>query len=277
MDILTKRTMASPSPIRISPIEFAELRIFEKFVDRIGNGQREPLPAVQEAAPKKIILEECKLGPQNRPPDCGPFALGKGLPGAKRGVAVDLPEDRAETALRPMFDRNIEQFHGPVDGDGFMDGRLRQAAPPFLEEPDHVIRPPSGVPNPAVLKKILSWKAVTGGNKVGAGNDLFDRVGRFGRDTLIGVQDEDPILTALIDRKLLLWTETTPRLVENITAEIGRDPLRPIRTPGIHKDDLTGKCNAPQTTGQVLLFIARNDRDGDRTFLFHGIHSIRVS
>ena len=175
-----------------------------------------------------------------------------------------------------MFDRKIEQFHGPVDGDGLMDGRLRQAAPAFPEEPDYAIRPPSGVSNPALLKKILSWKAVTGGSAMGAGDDLDDGAGRFGRDTLIGVQNENPILTALIDRKLLLRTETTPRLLENITAEIGRDPLRPIRTPGIHKDDLTGKCNAPQTTGQVLLLVARNDRDGDRTFLIHGIHSIRV-
>ena len=167
-----------------------------------------------------------------------------------------------------MLDRGLQGLHLSFDGNGFMDRGLRQAALPSPEETDYAVRPPSRVADPPALEEIFSRKAVTVyvPRRV---DDLPDHAGRLRRDPFIGVQDEDPVLPALFDGKLLLRPEAAPRLAEDLTAEIGGNPERLVPASGIHDDDLSGEGDAPQTIGKVLCLIFYDHGHGKRRLLNH--------
>jgi hypothetical protein len=130
------------------------------------------------------------------------------------------------------------------------------------EKTHHPVRPPSGVPNPMALKKIFARKTKTGCLCLRIRYNLLDVIRCFWRDSLIGVKNKNPGLTAFVYGQLLLRAETMPGLPVHIAPKCRSNFQRGILTARINHNDLGGKCNALQAGMDVRFFVLGYNRHG---------------
>jgi hypothetical protein len=94
---------------------------------------------------------------------------------------------------------------------------------------------------PLPLKKILPGETEASGCLPGRQDNLLDDLRRLLRNSFIRIEYEDPRMTASIDGKLFLRTESLPRFLEHVGSEFPCDLDGIVCAAGINDDDLIGE------------------------------------
>ena len=66
----------------------------------------------------------------------------------------------------------------------------------------------------------------------------------LGRDALVGIDAQHPVVLCLIDRELLLPAETEPFLLHDARAVARRDLVRRVARGGVDHQDFIGEAEA---------------------------------
>src|SRR5947207_4119965 len=97
---------AFPTARVLSPSAFGplpDLRRPNQHIVRIEGGQKEPPPAVEEAAPHDVHGQEAPERPQQEVADARAPSLSHGFVGGERGVAVGASQEAADVAYRAVL------------------------------------------------------------------------------------------------------------------------------------------------------------------------------
>jgi hypothetical protein len=147
--------------------------------------------------------------------------------------------------------------------DGFVDDCFSHAAEVFLKKPDNTVRPPPRMLDPSTLEKVFSRETVSGSRGHFICYKILYNDSRLRGYPFIGIENENPRMTALIKSKLLLRPEAPPPGFEkNLTAKRAGNINGIISTTRIHHDNLLCKGNTFQTGRQIFGFVMRYDRYG---------------
>src|SRR5262245_1599385 len=139
----------------------------------------------------------------------------------------------------------------------------------FSIKPHLVIGIPAGMsdPSPEVPGAPRDAKTV-GQSRRGAALDVFNRFAQFRRDSLIGVDPENPIPGGLRIREFVLVLVAPKWTVEDLVRVPARDFDRAVGRVGIDNDDLVRPRNRFADRGDVSFFIMDDDSGGDSQFFF---------
>ncbi len=91
-----------------------------------------------------------------------------------------------------------------------------------------------------------------------------DRLRELGRDFLVGVDAQHPVVARERDREALLRTEAAPRLLDDARAVPSRDVARGVVAARIDDDDLVAERERPQARRELIAGVVRDQDGGDR-------------
>ena len=143
---------------------------------------------------------------------------------------------------------------------------FRAAGPLALaaaEEPEHAVRVPITVGNPAAHEPDLAGKGRAGKTILVAAKKTVDGVMEFRRNLLVGVERKNPRLGGMTEGEVFLFAKALPRMPKNFRAEGKGDVLRAILHAFVqHDHDLGSPAgHAGQKTSDPLRFRAGNNAD----------------
>ncbi len=101
------------------------------------------------------------------------------------------------------------------------------------------------VRQPAPEEAVAARHAVDGRNR--RGESRADARRELGRDALVGVDAQHPVVLRLLDRELLLAAEAEPFLLHHARAAVARDLDRAVAARRIDEHDLVGEREALET------------------------------
>ena len=96
-----------------------------------------------------------------------------------------------------------------------------------------------------------------GQGMLGGGVDLG---GELGRNTLVGIDLDDPFAMAGGDAGVASRAFALPRAFDDVVGEVARDIARPVGAAVEHDDDLVGEFQARQAFGELRGFVMRDDK-----------------
>ncbi len=133
-----------------------------------------------------------------------------------------------------------------------------------IEQPQLSIRIPAAAANPTILIERAAGDE-KGVRQVCFRKDLkyLDHPAQFIRNSLVGVETEDPIVLCLFDRKLLLRAEAGPRIDDHSRAAVRRNVARRIGGIGVDDEDLVSPGDGFAGGLDIRFFIERDDGGAD--------------
>src|ERR1051325_532951 len=192
-------------------LEFPELSILEKNVNRRGHRDVKPRKAFHKTALDNIRAKKTHRRPKQSVAQSPTTALGSRLARRDRREAIDALHVVVDIAIGKMVQRMAEAAHGAVDEYFFM--RIAAAPGRALapEEADIVIGIPAAAAPPAVEIVNQARHGVGDVQPAVAGQRVFDFRLQLGRDPLVGVHQEDPLAGRLRMSERLLVPVPPPR------------------------------------------------------------------
>jgi hypothetical protein len=89
-----------------------------------------------------------------------------------------------------------------------------------------------------------------------------DRGCKLGRDALVGIQAQDPVVHGLRHGEILLWPEAEPRLLDHPRAAAAGDFYGMIATAGIDDDCFGCERRRSQSLGEIRAGVASDHHEG---------------
>ena len=198
----------------------------------------QPRQPVAEAAAQKIELDEAHERRDDQPQRR--YALrGVGHACAQGGVTVLLVQ-----VVFQRFGRVVQQVAGQgADGliaqDFFVHFVVRPAGAPPVEEAQVPVGIAFTVAQVAAEELVGAGEAV--GGKLRRGKRLADACGQFGRQALVGVQTQHPVVAGQFDGALLGFAKTAPGFFIHAHAARRAQRLRAIDAARIERDDVVAQ------------------------------------
>ena len=163
-----------------------------------------------------------------------------------------------------MIDGQVQIPYGSIGYPAFMNQPAVELPLFTVYKPYDSVRPPSTMPDPTLMKKILAKKAVSSDRR----NRIewhFNKLScRFPRNPLIGIQYNDPFIPALIHRKLFLPCISPPFLRDDPATGGSGYVNRIVHASGIDDHYFICKRKAFQARPDPVFLILCNNGNGDR-------------
>ncbi len=188
--------------------------------------------------------------------------FGCELARAERGVAVHLADDLLEVAERELPDRAAQLPERPlgqqlialVHGIGVV---AHRALAEQLRLPE--VRIPARALDPASHHVVAARHQIGVVLRRSDDEDRQDLVAHLARAALVGIEAEDPVVTALRDRAVAQVAETVERDLHHPRAEALGDLGGAVGAAGIGHDDLVRPQHARHRVRDLLGFVVGED------------------
>src|ERR1051326_6297562 len=134
----------------------------------------------------------------------------------------------------------------------------------FPEEPQDQSGIPSAMPYPLAEEVGPPGDGESGECRCAVFQRLPDLGLKSGRNPLIRVEPENPLVCRMPERELFRLRDPSPGCDEHLIGKPARELRGPVGTLGVDDHDIVRPPSTLETLGDVPLFIAGNDDDGER-------------
>lgn len=187
------------------------------------------------------------------------------LLGRQSRILIHSLQKVAQRTIRSMDERILEFLRSALDFHFFVDRPFLKSAPTFSKQTQIVVRIPTAVSDPTPREEIFPGNIKTVHRRVG-GQTILHFLPQLQGDSLVRIQTENPFISGFVDGAIFLARESFPFLLENPRLKFLAYFPCPIGAPAVYDQDFIGPSYALQALADILLFVFRNDGDGD---LFH--------
>ena len=181
------------------------------------------------------------------------------------GVAVGFVQQFAHVLERELPNRMPQGAKGFIGrkGETFVHRLCVVAQSPFAKQLGlSEIGVPTRVADPAAHKEVAPWYPISIGC-VGVCGDAADFGRYFGRATFVGVQAENPIMCARVQRSVAQVAKAREPDLHHPCTQGLRDFGRSVGTPGVHHKDFVRPACAFDGGAHFFCFVVSNDVNRD--------------
>src|SRR3569623_222523 len=234
-----------------------QLGVFQKHIERARHRGDETGPAVEKIAYEEIQPHEIERRIEHQYPRIGALALGDLVGHGGAGVAVELVHFDADVGFTVVIEGRLETREPALQLRRFVHGVGAHAAFGVVEQPQKIIHAGRGMTHAPEYLLLPRHLIAVGARS--RGEQRADFLLQYGRQRLIGIEQQHPAMAGEIQRHLFLLAVTEEGVLTEAAMIAVGDGGGAVAAERIQHHDLIGPAHRIETRAERAVAVEAGD------------------